>query len=86
VYNSGNDSKVYVGNLPWSANEDDLYDIFANYGTVTLANVVMDRETGRSRGFGFVTMGTPEEANAAVQSLDGEEIDGRNVRVNLASN
>jgi RNA recognition motif-containing protein len=74
---------IYVGNLPWSATETDVRDMFEQYGTVHSAKVVTDRETGRSRGFGFVEM-EDNEAQAAIEAADGQEMDGRPLRVNEA--
>ena len=73
---------IYVGNLPWSCNDDDLREMFEPFGNVASARVVMDRETGRSRGFGFVQMPSSEEAGTAIQSLNGSDMDGRPLRVN----
>ena len=77
-------NKLYVGNLPFSSTEGDIEDAFSAHGTVTSVNVVMDRETGRPRGFAFVEMGSDSEAQAAVQALDGRDFDGRNIKVNIA--
>jgi RNA recognition motif-containing protein len=74
---------IYVGNLPWSATETDVRDIFEQYGTVHSAKVITDRETGRSRGFGFVEM-DDSEAQAAIEGADGQEMDGRPLKVNEA--
>ena len=73
---------IYVGNLPWSANDDDLREMFQSFGEVEGARVILDRETGRSRGFGFVQMPNAEEANQAIQSLNGSDYNGRPLRVN----
>ncbi len=73
---------IYVGNLPWSCNDDDLRDLFQPFGQVEGARVIMDRETGRSRGFGFVQMPSNEEANKAIEGLNGQDMDGRPLRVN----
>jgi RNA recognition motif-containing protein len=75
---------LYVGNLPFSTNSGDLEQMFAEHGSVTSAQVIMDRETGRSRGFGFVEMGSDDEGRAAIQALDGNEVGGRNLKVNEA--
>jgi len=75
---------IYVGNLPWSASEDELYDLFATYGEVTRATIISDRETGRSKGFGFVEMANREEAETAIGALDGSSMNGRDIRVNEA--
>src|SRR5215475_8638022 len=77
-------SKLFVGNLSFNTTENDLQDMFAAHGTVTEANLMTDRATGRPRGFGFVTMGTPEEAQKAADALDGRSVDGRALTVNLA--
>jgi len=76
--------KLYVGNLPYSATDDVLAGIFAECGTVDSAKVITDRETGRSKGFGFVEMSTDEEALTAIEKFDGSECDGRPMRVNEA--
>ncbi len=76
--------ELYVGNLPWSINDDGLKGLFASHGNVARAKVVMDRETGRSRGFGFVTMGSKPEGDAAIQALNGADCDGRPLRVRAA--
>jgi RNA recognition motif-containing protein len=75
--------KIYVGNLPFSTTDDDLRDLFARHGEVSSASVVMDRETGRSRGFGFVEMETAN-AQTAITALDGRDMGGRALRVNEA--
>ena len=75
---------IYVGNLPFSTNSDDLERLFAAHGSVDSAQVIMDRDTGRSRGFGFVEMGNDDEARAAIQELDGSDVDGRRLKVNEA--
>src|SRR5207237_4263123 len=77
-------NKLFVGNLSFKTTENDLQDAFAAFGTVTEANLMMDRATGRARGFGFVTMSTPEEAQKAIAGLNGKSIDGRALTVNLA--
>lgn len=77
-------NKLYVGNLPFSANEDDISDAFSAHGTVTHINIITDRETGRPRGFAFVEMGSDAEANAAMRELDGQDFGGRNLKVNIA--
>ena len=76
--------KIYVGNLPFSTSDDDLRELFARHGEVSAASVVMDRETGRSRGFGFVEMDTANAAQAAIAALDGRDMGGRPLRVNEA--
>ncbi len=77
-------NKLYVGNLPFSANEDTLIDRFSQCGTVDSAKVITDRDTGRSKGFGFVEMSSDEEAQACIEKFDGQDFDGRQVRVNEA--
>lgn len=77
-------NKLYVGNLSFRVTNEDLHDYFAAAGTVESANVVFDRETGRSRGFGFVEMASEDEANAAIAQFNGQEYDGRNMVVNEA--
>ena len=77
-------TKLYVGNLSFNTSTQDLETMFGESGTVTSANLIEDRETGRSRGFAFVEMSTGEEAKAAIAALDGKEIDGRNLKVNEA--
>ena len=77
-------TKLYVGNLSFQTTSDELRDHFAQAGTVESASVVEDRMTGRSRGFGFVEMATPEEAAAAIEQLNGKEFGGRNLTVNEA--
>jgi len=76
--------KLYFGGLSYSTTDDTLQAAVAQFGTVTSAKVIMDRETGRSRGFGFVEMSTDDEAMAVVSGLDGKEVDGRAVRVSEA--
>ena len=76
--------KLYVGNLPYSIGDSELSGIFAAYGTVASAQVIMDRETGRSKGFGFVEMGTDSEAQAAIAECNGKEMEGRALTVNEA--
>ena len=77
-------NKLFVGNLSFNTTENDLHDAFAAHGTVVEANLMMDRMSGRPRGFGFVTMSTPEEAQAAITALSGASLDGRALTVNLA--
>ena len=76
--------KLYVGNLSYSVTNQTLEDMFAPYGSVRSAQVIQDRETGRSKGFGFVQMGSDEEAQAAIAALNGHEQDGRTLTVNEA--
>lgn len=75
--------KLYVGNLPFSTNEDEIRDMFAAYGDVQSVNLIVDRETGRLRGFGFVEMNT-EGADAAMEALNGKAFGGRDLRINEA--
>jgi RNA recognition motif-containing protein len=77
-------NKLFVGNLSFNTTENDLHDAFAAHGTVVEANLMMDRATGRPRGFAFVTMSTPEEAQKAIEALNGKSIDGRALTVNVA--
>ena len=78
-------TRLYVGNLSWDTQEDDLQNAFEAGGrTVTSCRIMTDRETGRSRGFAFVEMGSEQDAQAAIQALDGTELDGRNIKVNEA--
>src|SRR3974390_2430849 len=77
-------TKLFVGNLSFNTTENDLQDAFAAHGTVTEANLMMDRATGRPRGFGFVTMGSVEEAQKAIEALNGTRLGDRNITVNEA--
>jgi len=77
-------TKLYVGNLSFRVSSDDLFEHFSQAGQVESANVVQDRETGRSRGFGFVEMASEDEANGAIAQFNGTEYDGRNLVVNEA--
>jgi RNA recognition motif-containing protein len=77
-------TKLYVGNLSFDTTENDLQDLFAQHGPVSEVNLITDRMSGRSRGFAFVTMGTPEGAQAAIAALAGKEIQGRALTVNEA--
>jgi RNA recognition motif-containing protein len=77
-------AKLFVGNLPFSTTENDLQDAFAAHGTVLEANLMLDRTTGRPRGFAFVTMSTQEEAEKAIEALNGKELGGRALTVNIA--
>jgi len=76
--------KLYVGNLAFQTSGDDLQQLFGQAGTVESANIIEDRETGRSRGFGFVEMASSEEGHAAIQQFNGKEVDGRQLKVNEA--
>lgn len=75
---------IYVGNLAWSVTSDDLRELFSQFGTVTKAEVIADRETGRSRGFGFVEMSSDEEAQKAIEALNGSTHSDRPLTVNIA--
>ena len=77
-------TKLFVGNLSFNTTENDLQDAFAAHGTVVEANLMVDRMSGRPRGFGFITMSTPEEAQKAIDALNGTPLDGRNLTVNIA--
>ncbi len=76
--------KLFVGNLSFNITENDLQDAFAAHGTVVEANLMMDRATGRPRGFAFITMGSPEEAQKAIDALNGKDLGGRALTVNVA--
>jgi RNA recognition motif-containing protein len=76
--------KIYAGNLSYSVSDEDLRAAFAQFGTVDSADVIMDRESGRSKGFGFVEMSELTEAKAAIDGLNGKDLDGRNLNVNEA--
>ena len=77
-------NKLYVGNLPYSVRDQDLEQAFSQFGAVTSAKVMMERDTGRSKGFGFVEMGSDAEAQAAIEGMNGQALGGRNVVVNEA--
>jgi len=77
-------NKLFVGNLSFNTTENDLQDAFTPHGTVVEANLMIDRDSGRPRGFGFVTMATDEEAQKAMSALNGVNVDGRNLTVNVA--
>ena len=77
-------SRLFIGSLAWATNDDSLRDFFAQAGTVVSASVIMDRESGRSKGFGFVEMGSDEEAKAAIDQLNGKDLDGRAIVVSEA--
>ena len=77
-------NKLYVGNLPYSFRDDDLQQAFAAHGTVTSAKVMMERDTGRSKGFGFVEMGDDAQAQAAIEAMNGQQFGGRGLVVNEA--
>ncbi|MCA9693602.1 MAG: RNA-binding protein [Myxococcales bacterium] len=76
--------ELFIGRLSWDTVEDDLRDLFASVGPVEKAVIITDRDTGRSRGFGFVTMGDEKAAARAIEELDGAELDGRAIRVRIA--
>lgn len=76
--------KIYVGNMNYATTEDQLFDLFGQYGTVNSVRIITDRETNRPKGFGFVEMEEDDSAEAAISALDGQEFDGRNLRVNVA--
>ena len=76
--------QIYVGNMSYQTSEESLSEVFAEYGEVSKVVLISDRETGRAKGFGFVTMNNDEEAKAAVEALNEKEIDGRTLRVNEA--
>lgn len=75
---------IYVGNLSYGISEDKLKQVFSEFGNVTSAKIVTDRETGRSKGFGFVEMSSDDDAASAIEALDGKEIDGRSAKVSSA--
>ncbi len=77
-------TKLYVGNLPFNTSNDQLQELFASVGSVESATIIEDRETGRSRGFGFVEMASKEDADTAISELNGKEFDGRELKVNEA--
>lgn len=77
-------NRLFVGNLSYSTMEQQLRDAFAEFGEVTSASIVLDRMTGQSRGFGFVEFASPESAEKAIEALDGAELDGRSITVNVA--
>jgi RNA recognition motif-containing protein len=77
-------TKLFIGSLAWTTTDDSLRDFFATVGTVASANVIVDRDTNRSKGFGFVEMSSDEEAKKAVDELNGKELDGRAIVVNEA--
>jgi len=77
-------NKLFVGGLAWATDDDSLRSAFEQFGTVSDAKVITDRETGRSRGFGFVTLSSSDEAQRAIAEMDGQNLDGRSIRVNEA--
>lgn len=76
--------KIYVGQLPYSVTEDDLKRMFSEFGELESVKVISDRETGRSKGFGFVEMPSNSDSDRAIKALNGKEVDGRNIKVNPA--
>jgi|SRR5579859_1157818 len=84
TFNHHMNTKLFVGNLSFNTTENDLQDAFAAHGTVTEANLMMDRATGRPRGFGFITMSSPEEAQKAIDALNGSQLGDRSITVNEA--
>lgn len=80
-----NNAKLFVGSLPWATTDEDLKNLFSQFGTVVSAMVIQDRQTGRSKGYGFVEMSSAEEANASKEALDGSELEGRKIVVNIAT-
>ena len=77
-------TNLFVGNLPFTTDSTDLEDMFNQYGSVARAQVIKDRDTGRSRGFGFVEMDNDDEAQSAIEALDGTDVGGRQIKVNVA--
>lgn len=77
-------TNIFVGNLPFSADSSELEELFARFGSVSRAQVITDRDTGRSRGFGFVEMDDDDEAQNAIDSLNGSDFEGRQLKVNVA--
>ena len=75
---------IYVGNIAWGVSDDELEALFAQYGEVNSARIITDRESGRSKGFGFVEMASADSANAAIEALNGNDFGGRDLRVNQA--
>ncbi len=77
-------NKLFVGSLPWAVDDQQLNDLFASYGEIVSARVVTDRDTGRSRGFGFVEFADDASAQAAIDAMDGADVEGRNITVSVA--
>jgi RNA recognition motif-containing protein len=77
-------TKLYIGNLAFSSTEDSITNLFSQHGSVVSCQLIIDRDTGRSKGFGFVEMSTSEEAQTVISNLDGREVDGRQIKVNEA--
>ncbi len=84
IFYLGDSMNLYVGNLSFDMTDEDLQQVFEEYGTVNKVNIIMDRDSGRSKGFGFVEMESSESGEKAVQELDGQEVKGRNLKVNQA--
>lgn len=82
--NAANPAKLFIGNLPWSMTQDDIDELFGQYGTIVDSHLATHRDSGRSRGFAFVTYESAEEAEAAIEALHGHEVDGRDLRVSVA--
>jgi len=78
-------SKLFIGGLAWGTDEETLKDAFGSFGTVTEVKIILDRDTGRSRGFGFVNFSSPQEAQTALQEMDGRDLGGRQIRVDYAT-
>jgi len=76
--------KLFVGNLSWNTRDESLFEAFSQFGEVTEAKVILDRDTGRSRGFGFVTYAADDAGDDAISGMDGQDLDGRPIRVNVA--
>jgi nucleolin len=77
-------NKLYVGNISWGMNEDSLNEAFSSFGEVKSVKIITDRDTGRSKGFGFVEMSNADEAQTVISNLDGKDMDGRPLKVNVA--
>jgi len=77
-------NNIYVGNISWNSTEEDLQDLFSEFGEVTSARIIFDRQTNRSKGFGFVEMADADAASAAIEALNGKEMMGRNIKVNIS--
>jgi len=77
-------TNIFVGNLTFNTSSGDLESLFGDHGSVQKAQVITDRDTGKSRGFGFVEMSSDDEANAAIEALNGKDVDGRQLNVNMA--
>lgn len=77
-------NKLFVGSLPWGVDDQQLHDLFASYGEIISARVVTDRDTGRSRGFGFVEFADDASAQAAIEAMDGADVEGRKITVSVA--